>query len=330
MQKRYLLILLLLLTLSACNLGQPSTPSTPSMPSVKELKISPNKITMYSGEVKELNIIAVYDDGDEERIANDDVSVDASDIVLTDSKISATKSFETGKTHDIELSYQDIKSTIQLQIVSNPLQNYELDSNGKKIIIDPYRLDVIVNKDLSLRKQDMPENLIVPDIRWPHGYEGNHEKKHMRAEAASALEELFEAANEAGHKLYGVSGYRSYNLQERIFASNVKKYGSVEKANKISAKPGESEHHTGLVMDISGQSVGSNRLVESFGESPEGMWVAENCSDFGFIIRYLKGKEDITGYNYEPWHLRYLGPELAQAISETGKTMEEYFEEFLN
>ncbi len=307
--------------ITACSLGEPK---------VEEVNVSPKKLTLYPGELKEIEIEALYDDGQKQTLSASNLNIDSEYVVANDSKVTVTNSIEADSIHTVKLSYEEVALQLEIEVISNPLLNYKENESGDKIIMDPNRLDIIVNKELSLSKEDEPINLVVPSIRWPSGYDGDYEKKYMREEAATALEELFEAANEAGHKLYGVSGYRSYDLQKRIFADNVNEYGSEQEANKISARPGESEHHTGLVMDVSSESVGTSSLVERFGESPEGKWVAQNCADYGFIIRYLKGKEEITGYNYEPWHLRYVGVELAKEISSSGLTMEEYFERFLN
>ncbi len=321
MKKIFLLIITLSFILSGCFLSEPE---------VESLEINPVEFSLYPGEKKDIKIVAIYDNGEKKQLIPEEVSFDNNHVLLDDSSITVSNSIEKDIKHVSEVKYSDITSQIELEVTSNPLNNYELDSNGEKIIVNPERIDVIINKELAVSKDFTPNNLVVPTIRWPYGYEGDLQKKYMREEAAGALENLFKDAHDAGHKLYGVSGYRSYDLQKRIFAYNVSRFGSEEKANKISARPGESEHHTGLVMDVSSESVGTNKLVESFGESPEGKWVEENCSNYGFIIRYLKGKEDITGYNYEPWHLRYVGVDLAKEITSSGLTMEEYFERFIN
>jgi D-alanyl-D-alanine carboxypeptidase len=110
---------------------------------------------------------------------------------------------------------------------------------------------------------------------------------------------------------------------KRTFLPARAKQRGEEVANKTTAYPGQSEHQTGLAMDVSSASV-NYQLLESFGETTEGIWLAENAPDFGFIIRYPKGKEEITGYSYEPWHLRYLGIETALQVSARGITYEEY------
>ncbi len=99
-----------------------------------------------------------------------------------------------------------------------------------------------------------------------------------------------------------------------------------EVANKTVAYPGQSEHQTGLAMDVSSHKMGF-KLHQSFGETIEGIWLANNAPKFGFIIRYPKGKEHITGYKYEPWHLRYVGVQVAEEIAQKGITLEEYLSE---
>ena len=115
-----------------------------------------------------------------------------------------------------------------------------------------------------------------------------------------------------------VSGYRSYETQENLYNKYVKKDGE-KKANTYSAKPGESEHQTGLAFDI-------GSVDRSFANTIEAKWLAENAYLYGFIIRYPKDKEEITGYNYEPWHLRYVGQELAKYLKKNNLTLEEYYE----
>ena len=151
------------------------------------------------------------------------------------------------------------------------------------------------------------------------------EVNHLSRPAAAALSRLFRAAEEEeGFRLTARSGYRSYKTQMNLYQLNVDSHGE-EYAEMYSAKPGTSEHQTGLAMDITSKTV-NNQLTEGFGETPEGNWVAENCHRFGFILRYPVGKEDITGYNYEPWHLRYVGETLAGEIFRRGLTMEEFFD----
>jgi D-alanyl-D-alanine carboxypeptidase len=140
----------------------------------------------------------------------------------------------------------------------------------------------------------------------------------MREDAADALEAMFAAAKADGIKLSTVSGYRSYSKQNVLYERKVKSLG--EDGNTLVALPGSSEHQLGLAMDVA--KAGNSSLNAKFAETPEGMWVAQNAHRFGFIVRYQKGMEEITGYSYEPWHLRYVGCAYALAIYESGLPME--------
>jgi D-alanyl-D-alanine carboxypeptidase len=205
-----------------------------------------------------------------------------------------------------------------------PAPNQEAEGVEKGILIEnPDSLDVIVNKKRNLPENYVPEDLTaLTDIPT---FLSNPEVNQLRKAAYEALKELFDAAKEEGYELHARSGYRSYYTQASLYTSYVENYGKAA-ADKYSAKPGQSEHQTGLSMDITCEAI-NYKLDTTFGETEEGKWVAENAHRYGFIIRYPKGKEDITGYAYEPWHIRYLGVELAEKIYESGLTLEEYFQQ---
>lgn len=205
-----------------------------------------------------------------------------------------------------------------------PEEPDNIDNDNLILIESPEVYDVLVNKKRILSKTYVPQDLVklteVPTVLE------NPEINQLREVAYNALIELFEAAKEeANYELYARSGYRSYGTQESLYNSYVANWGKAA-ADKFSAKPGQSEHQTGLAMDITCEAM-NFQLDETFGETDEGKWVAENAYRFGFIIRYPKGKEDVTGYMYEPWHIRYLGTELAKEVYESGLTLEEYFEQ---
>lgn len=184
---------------------------------------------------------------------------------------------------------------------------------------DPTDTLILVNKNN--KAPAVPVTLVKPDVQPTR--EAVSENIYMRPEAAAALEDLFEAAAQDGITLYATSGYRSYSTQKAIFERKLERMDE-KQANASVAKPGYSEHQTGLAMDIEGETTKGTGLTEAFGESPEGIWTAEHCAEYGFIIRYPKGKTNITGYIYEPWHLRYVGKEAAAEITELGVTFEEY------
>lgn len=194
--------------------------------------------------------------------------------------------------------------------------------DGKNVIQNPTNYMVLVNKDYSLPDGYAPEDLVRPNVLFSFG-DQDIEKSYLREAAAKALELMFSEGKKNGIDLFAVSGYRSYDRQVAVFNAEVSKYGE-EKAVQAVAIPGSSEHQTGLSMDLSSQSA-NFELSEEFGETVEGKWIAENAHRYGFILRYPKGKEGITGYKYEPWHFRYVGKEAAAIIYEKQLTLEEYF-----
>ena len=194
------------------------------------------------------------------------------------------------------------------------------NEEGRLVVTNPDDILVLVNKDRSLASDYIPEDLVIPNVRF--SFEEDVPKKYLRKEAAEALEDLFEIGDKEDIYLFGISGYRSYNRQKTLFDNKANQVGA-EKANLIVAFPGESEHQTGLTIDVSSQSA-QFKLVESFEDTPEGQWLKDNAHRAGFIIRYEKDTTDITGYSYEPWHIRYVGVDIAREIYDQGLTLEEF------
>ena len=143
----------------------------------------------------------------------------------------------------------------------------------------------------------------------------------MRAQAATALNELLTDAKTAGYNLQIISSYRSFSTQSITYNGYVARDGQA-KADTYSARPGHSEHQTGLAVDLGS---GTCNLEICFGDSPAGKWLAANAWNYGFVIRYQKDKTAITGYQYEPWHIRFVGKELASEIKTKDITLEEFF-----
>ncbi|MCY3602480.1 MAG: M15 family metallopeptidase [Chloroflexi bacterium] len=133
---------------------------------------------------------------------------------------------------------------------------------------------------------------------------------------------LLEAASEAGHLVAVVSSYRSYETQRNTFEYHVNEYG-LDQALRVSARPGHSEHQLGTTVDFSSTTVGYE-LVEAFGSTPEGRWLADHAHEYGFILSYPEGKEVVTGYAYEPWHFRWVGRELAAEVRASGLTLGQF------
>jgi len=145
----------------------------------------------------------------------------------------------------------------------------------------------------------------------------------LREDAAKALESLVGGAKSAGLNLMLASGYRSYSYQTNLYNGYVSSQGQTE-ADRTSARPGHSEHQTGLAADLAPVSR-KCEIEKCFGNLAEGKWLASNAHSYGFIIRYPEGQESFTGYDYEPWHIRYVGAPLAGQIYNSGETLEQFF-----
>ena len=141
----------------------------------------------------------------------------------------------------------------------------------------------------------------------------------INKEAYTSYEKMQADAASIGLNIWIQSGYRSYNFQKELYENYVKEDGK-EAADTYSARPGHSEHQTGLAFDL-------NTITDDFQYTDEGVWINKNCYKYGFILRYPKDKEKITGYKYESWHLRYVGVDLAKKLYNNGNwiTLEEHF-----
>jgi D-alanyl-D-alanine carboxypeptidase len=189
---------------------------------------------------------------------------------------------------------------------------------------DKASLWVVVNKQHQLNpKTYAPENLVVPNI--PLRSNITSTEKYVRSDMASALEALVKGATADGVHLNLQSGYRSYNFQVTLYNGYVKQQGQAA-ADRQSARAGFSEHQTGLAADLGGTSQPACNVAQCFANTVEGKWLAANAYKYGFIIRYTADKEATTGYEYEPWHIRYVGTDLSAELHTTGiETLEEFF-----
>ncbi|MCU7200267.1 D-alanyl-D-alanine carboxypeptidase family protein, partial [Turicibacter sp. H121] len=191
-----------------------------------------------------------------------------------------------------------------------------------RVLKDPSSLTALVNKNFQLPCSYVPNDLVLLDVPLYNNSSSNL-ANYMRSEAAVALKKMFNAAKaEKGYKLVARSGYRSYKTQESLYNNYVSNKGQVW-ADTYSARPGHSEHQTGLAIDITSPTV-NNSLSDSFGTTAEGKWVAQNAHRFGYILRYPQGRKSEVGYEYEPWHLRYVGVEIATEIYNSGLIYEDY------
>ena len=254
-------------------------------------------------------------------------------IIHSNEKKEAPDTSENGTTNNINPGSVSVKPTDEEQPTPKEpkLPQDKLNQDAKKpgvsnenaiqVVGEPEAITVLVNKQNKLPDNYEPKDLVYPDVRFI--FNGKLDKRKMRAEAADALEAMFAGAEKDGIFLAGVSGYRSKATQEVLYNRYVKRDGK-KAADRYSARPGHSEHQTGLTMDISG-STGKCAAQDCFGDTKEAKWLADYAYEYGFIIRYPEGKEQITGYKYEPWHLRFVGMEISKEVHEKDITLEEYF-----
>lgn len=192
---------------------------------------------------------------------------------------------------------------------------------SKYSIDDPDSIWIIVNKKRPISTTFIPSNLVTPDVKRDSS--DSDAEQQVRKEVGSSIESMFADAKKEGLDLMLASGYRSAALQKTYYDGYVARDGQAA-ADRYSARPGTSEHQTGLAFDV---ARGDRKcyLEICFADTPEGKWLAANAYKYGLVLRYQNGKEDITGYQYEPWHFRYVGTALAEQINKSGQTLEEFF-----
>ena len=179
----------------------------------------------------------------------------------------------------------------------------------------------LVDKQRALPDGYVPPDLVgLPDRLAVPGFPG----QQMRRDPADAAVKLLDAAQAQGLNLRAKSAYRSYATQITTFKFWVDLHG-LEQAKRESAEPGHSEHQMGTVVDVAGATTGWE-LEPPFGDSVEGKWVLAHAHEFGFAISYPKDGEPVTGYYYEPWHLRYLGTTCSKAWHDSGMILVKFLE----
>lgn len=197
-----------------------------------------------------------------------------------------------------------------------PAWEYPLEP---EILADPQDYIILTNPDALLEEDYVPQDLEpVTAKRVVTG--------ELRREANAALNRMFDAALEEGYTLYVKSVYRSYRTQKTMYYNRLEKLG---RDDGMVAYPGSSDHQTGLGVDILNYEwTKKDGMNENFGNTAEARWMYDHCQEFGFVLRYMEDKEDITGINYEPWHFRYVGLEAAAYMMENHLSLEEFTKEW--
>ncbi len=275
---------------------------------IKEIK-SVEILSSNNGEVARAGsaisffarITARTEDGTETVIDFGDVELTELDgmTALTDNCVAVTGSEKAALTVKFFIVAKSFSYTVRTQ--DTGYDNYTLLVNKFSFIGDDYR----------------PDDLRVSDV-ISYRHAAGSTVNQLRMQALYALEEMCAAAGNAGYTICSLSGYRPYDMQQRLYDS------AGGTAQNGTAAPGASEHQTGLCMDVTWESAGYS-LTQSMQYQPEYAWLAEHCCEYGFVLRYPKGCDEITGYKFEPWHYRYIGREAAAAYKESGvSTLDEF------
>lgn len=212
------------------------------------------------------------------------------------------------------MDHRQVNSQDHFELSGNYVTWYENTAPS-----DTSGLNMIVNKRYYLGESFVPEVTALPLT---------YASKNctLQQEAADAFFAMCDELNAGGKpRMYASSSYRDYNYQVNLYNDYVSRNGQ-EWADRVSARPGFSEHQTGLTVDVASSTSGG---LSKFADSAEFQWMQENAHRFGWILRYPQGKETITGYDYEAWHYRYLGAELATKVHESGLTYDEYYELYI-
>ena len=220
--------------------------------------------------------------------------------------------YKAYQSNNSDLSIEDIVTRVNLNLDKNPYTDTIPSTNLNTNYL-------LVNKFNYLDSSYIPNNLELLDNSYAKS------GIYLVKEAKDNIERLIGDAKSDGMNIRVISAYRSYTYQENLYNNYVKNDG-VENADTYSARPGYSEHQTGLVVDVTKAYDDFN----NFENTDEYNWMKENASNYGFILRYPKDKENITTYSFEAWHYRYVGVELAKKIKASNLTFDEYYTRYLD
>lgn len=217
--------------------------------------------------------------------------------------------------NNLKKSYYIILSILILIFINDDVHKEDKFYKNIKFVENPNSYLVLVNKNNQLKANYIPNDLESISLKYSNA------DKYLRSIAKKQFEKLSSDALNLGYKIIAVSAYRDYYYQNELFNYYVEEKG-LDYALNCSAKPGHSEHQTGLAVDVEG----SNNNYNNFIDTKEYTWMKNNAYKYGFILRYPKGKEHITGFKFEPWHYRYVGVNLATYLHNNNLTLEEYLE----
>lgn len=257
-------------------------------------------------------IFAKLSETEQQKLINNDK--DDKIISLLEQKYFLEKNLEDYQEYIRKNNEDDYAKVISIVNVHANHKWYQLDLNTQEDL----GMLMNVNKFYTLSETYVPENLRNIELSYAYGEEGENK---LIDYAYDKFLELWQAANEQGFYLMVTSSYRDYKSQKEIYDYRVSTQGE-RKADETAARPGHSEHQTGLVIDMTSKT---EPLADSFSNSEAYKWLKENAYKYGFIERYPEGKTYLTGYSPESWHWRYVGEEAAKLIHDEDITFDEYY-----
>lgn len=257
-------------------------------------------------------IFAKLSETEQQKLINNDK--DDKIISLLEQKYFLEKNLEDYQEYIRKNNEDDYVKVISIVNVHANHKWYQLDLNTQEDL----GMLMNVNKFYTLSETYVPENLRNIELSYAYGEEGENK---LIDYAYDKFLELWQAANEQGFYLMVTSSYRDYESQKEIYDYRVSTQGE-RKADETAARPGHSEHQTGLVIDMTSKT---EPLADSFSNSEAYKWLKENAYKYGFIERYPEGKTYLTGYSPESWHWRYVGEEAAKLIHDEDITFDEYY-----
>lgn len=237
------------------------------------------------------------------------------------SGIGVTKAFDQEEKIQSVVETKKVLSQDEIDAINNEIDDLEKEKRRLENIKNDKYL-VVINKDEDKRLDRSYEPNTLVKSKLP--IKAYKTEQYLDKTVDDAAKKMFDDAKKDGIILYGLSLYRSYDEQNEIYTSKVDNIGQ-EKTEMYSAPPGASEHQTGFAFDLVSNNY--TKLEEGFAKTKAYKWLDEHCQEYGFILRYPKEKEDITTYQYEPWHYRYVGIENAKKIKEKDMCLEEYIED---
>lgn len=305
--KKYLKLLMIgSLLLTGCTQGSPLAAKDETAPELqltkKRVQVAQNDTVDYTSYISK---------------ANDDVDGDLKKEVTYNT-------IDTSKLGSYEVKYSvkdksenEATQTLKVDVVKMFNDGiFDPTHVTPDTVKDPSDITVLVNKLHQIPEGWKPDDLEAVD---------DDSGQLLRHEAKVAYTKFYNAAKAKGYAIYSISGYRTNDTQTRYWTNMSKVYG-LEYASQYSAYPGRSEHQLGLAIDVSYTKTG-NRLSEAVADSDIGKFITSDGYKYGFILRYQKDKVKTTNYGYEPWHIRYVGVELATQLHDKGITLEEYYGE---